>query len=100
MGQECNHSPEQVRKNLHDSLKALATDKISMFYLHGPDRTTPYEDTLREVNSLHEQGLFDKFGISNYMAWEVAQMCGICERNGWIKPTVYQGEIEPSYFQQ
>lgn len=98
MGQECNHSPEHVRKNLNDSLKALATDKVDMFYLHGPDRTTPYEDTLREVNSLHEQGLFDKFGISNYMAWEVAQICGICDKHGWIKPSVYQGEPSDNVF--
>lgn len=91
MGQEWTHSPEHVRQNLQDSLKALNADKVSMFYLHGPDRTTPYEDTLREVNKLHKDGLFDHFGISNYMAWEVAQICGICEKNGRIKPTVYQG---------
>lgn len=54
-----------------DSLKALGTKKIKLFYLHGPDRKTPYEDTLREVNKLHEEGYFDRFGVSNYMAWEV-----------------------------
>ena len=25
------------------------------------------------------------------MAWEVAQVCDICDRNGWIKPSMYQG---------
>ena len=25
------------------------------------------------------------------MSWEVAQICEICIKNGWIKPTVYQG---------
>ena len=85
------HRPEHLRENLMRSLKALKADKINMWYLHAPDRTTPYEDTLREVNNLHKEGLFDGFGISNYMSWEVAQMCEICDRNGWIKPTVYQG---------
>jgi aflatoxin B1 aldehyde reductase len=85
------HKAEDVRRGLLDSLKALKTDKIDMFYLHGPDRKTPFEDTLREVNALYKEGYFNRFGISNYMSWEVAQICEICERHGWIKPTVYQG---------
>ena len=47
-----------------------------MWYLHGPDRKTPYEDTLRAVNELYKEGKFEKFGISNYMAWEVAEIVG------------------------
>ncbi|KIW05386.1 uncharacterized protein PV09_03901 [Verruconis gallopava] len=85
------HTPEDVRRGLLNSLKALNTNKIDMFYLHGPDRRHPFEDTLREVNALYKEGYFNRFGISNYMSWEVAQICEICERNGWIKPVVYQG---------
>jgi len=86
-----SHEPKDVRAGLVSSLKALQADKIDMFYLHGPDRNTPFEDTLREVNQLHKEGYFQRFGISNFQSWEVAQLCEICERNGWIKPTVYQG---------
>ncbi|KAK6329953.1 hypothetical protein TWF718_003380 [Orbilia javanica] len=86
-----SHSPEDLRRGLMDSLKALGTDKIDLFYLHGPDRTVEYEITLRAVNELHQEGYFSKFGISNFAAWEVAQICEICDRNGWIKPSVYQG---------
>lgn len=25
------------------------------------------------------------------MAWEVAEICEICEARGWVKPSVYQG---------
>ncbi|KAL4862255.1 hypothetical protein BDV12DRAFT_190527 [Aspergillus spectabilis] len=71
--------------------RALRTEKIDMFYLHGPDRKTPFEDTLREVNKLHQEGYFTHFGVSNYMSWEVAQICEICRKNGWIMPSVYQG---------
>jgi aflatoxin B1 aldehyde reductase len=103
--EEWTHSPEHLRENLMRSLKALQTDHIDMWYLHGPDRTTPYEVTLREVDKLHREGYFEKFAISNYMAWEVAQICEICDRNGWIKPSVYQGiynaihrAVEPELF--
>ena len=85
------HQPDDVRRGLLKSLQALKCEKVDMFYLHGPDRKTPFEDTLREVNKLHQEGKFRRFGISNFMSWEVAQMCEICEKNGWIKPTAYQG---------
>ena len=90
-GEQYTHQPSDVRRGLLNSLKALKSKKIDMFYLHGPDRKTPFEDTLREVNELYKEGLFERFGISNYMSWEVARICEICERNGWIGPTVYQG---------
>lgn len=57
------------------------------------------------VNELHKAGHFTRFGISNYSAWEVAQICEMCDRNGWKKPDVYQGcyhalqrNVEPELF--
>ncbi|PBP22354.1 Aldo/keto reductase [Diplocarpon rosae] len=85
------HTPEHLRQNLMDSLEALKADKVDMWYLHGPDRTTPYEVTLKAVNELYTEGLFTRFAISNYMAWEVAQICEICKREGYVMPSVYQG---------
>ncbi|KAL7935905.1 NADP-dependent oxidoreductase domain-containing protein [Trichoderma chlorosporum] len=105
IGDKYNHQPASVRQGLLDSFKALGTDKVDMWYLHAPDHNTPYEDTLREVNKLYEEGYFKRFGISNYSAWETAQICEICIRNGWKKPDVYQGVysglhrlVEPELF--
>ena len=89
--EQWTHSPADLREGLRCSLKALDAKIVHLWYLHGPDRTTPYIDTLREVNNLHKEGLFDQFGISNYMSWEVAQICEICEAHGWVKPIAYQG---------
>lgn len=36
------------------------------------------------------QGKFLELGLSNYAAWEVAEICTLCKSNGWILPTVYQ----------
>jgi aflatoxin B1 aldehyde reductase len=90
-GEELSHEPADLRKHLLKSLDALKTKKVDMWYLHGPDRTTPYEVTLKAVNDLYKEGYFERFAISNYMAWEVAEICEICGKNGWIKPVVYQG---------
>jgi aflatoxin B1 aldehyde reductase len=104
-GVKTTHSPEHLRLALMKSLESLRAEKIDMWYLHAPERSTPYEITLREVNNLHKEGYFRRFGISNYAAWEVAQICEICERNGWIKPVAYQGvynalhrAVEPELF--
>ncbi|KAJ7122982.1 Aldo/keto reductase [Mycena epipterygia] len=100
-----SHSPEDLRKFLMISLKALNTDKLEMWYLHGPDRSVPYEVTLKAIDELYKEGHFKRFGISNYMAWEVAEMVGICKRFGYIQPTAYQGiynaihrGVEPELF--
>ncbi|KAK9327668.1 NADP-dependent oxidoreductase domain-containing protein [Lipomyces starkeyi] len=90
-GLPTSHSAADLRKYLLVSLNALQTDKIDMWYLHAPDRTTPYEETFCAVNELHKEGYFNRFGISNYMAWEVAYINDMCIQNGWIRPTVYQG---------
>lgn len=89
--EDFTHSPADLRRGLMDSLKALNTKKIDLFYLHAPDRKVPFEETLGEVNKLHQEGYFERFGISNYQSWEIAQICEICKKNNWVLPTVYQG---------
>lgn len=109
-----SHSRADVRKHFEASLKALKADKIEMFYLRtcaqrfplhwaeadvtlglhvidGPDRKTPFEETLAAIDELYKEGKFKRFGISNYYSWEVAEMCTLCRQNGWIQPTAYQG---------
>lgn len=99
------HTPEGLRENLMKSLDALKTDHLDMWYLHGPDRTTPYEVTMKAVNDFYKEGHFKRLGISNYQAWEVAQICELCKANGWKMPDVYQGvynalhrSVEPELF--
>ncbi|KAL5527047.1 hypothetical protein ACEPAG_5838 [Sanghuangporus baumii] len=100
-----SHRPEDLRKYLQIQLKALNTDKIEMWYLHGPDRSTPYDVTMKAVDELYKEGYFKRFGISNYASWEVAEIVTICRERGYIQPTAYQGlynaihrGVEPELF--
>lgn len=54
------HTPSDLRKTLQASLTALRTDKVEIFYLHAPDRTTPWEVTFKAVDELHKEGKFNK----------------------------------------
>ncbi|XP_040843556.1 aflatoxin B1 aldehyde reductase member 3-like [Ochotona curzoniae] len=83
--------PDSVRYQLETSLKRLQSPRVDIFYLHMPDHDTPIEETLRACNELHQEGKFVELGLSNYAAWEVAEICTLCKKNGWIQPTVYQG---------
>jgi len=51
-----SHSPEKLRELFRESLDALGPQKIRIFYLHAPDRSVPFEDTLRVVDELYKQG--------------------------------------------
>jgi len=86
-----DHSPEKLREKWDVSLQKLGTKCPEIFYLHAPDRSVPFETTLETVDQMHKEGKFVQLGLSNYAAWEVAEIVGICERRGFVKPTIYQG---------
>ncbi|KAF2148586.1 Aldo/keto reductase [Myriangium duriaei CBS 260.36] len=85
-----DHAPEKLRQFLEKSLSELGSEQVDIFYLHRADRSVPFEDTLRACNDLYQEGKFKQLGVSNYAAWEVAEMSVIAREHGWIRPTVYQ----------
>lgn len=85
------HKPEKLREIFSTSLKELDAECVDIFYLHAADRSVPFEETLREVNKLHKEGKFVQLGLSNFTAFEVAEVVMTCKYNGWVRPTVYQG---------
>ncbi|MFK7889233.1 MAG: aldo/keto reductase family protein [Granulosicoccus sp.] len=84
-------SPASIEQQLTTSLKRLNQSSLDLFYLHSPDPDVPIRDSLRTMSTLHQQGLFDRFGLSNYAAWQVAEAIEICQQEGWVAPSVYQG---------
>ena len=84
------HKPHVLRENLERSLNQLGTDTVDIFYLHAPDRSVPFAETLEAVNELHKEGKFVELGLSNYTAFEVAEIVTMCNERGWVRPTIYQ----------
>lgn len=85
------HKPEVIKEQLNISLKELKTDRVDIFYLHAADRSVPFEETLEAVNELHKEGKFVQLGLSNFTAFEVAEIVITCKDRGWVRPTIYQG---------
>ena len=82
-------------KQVNESLERLKLKAVDLVYLHFPDPATPVEDVLKAMADLHGQGKFRELGLSNFPAWMVADVWHICDRNGWVKPTVYEGMYNP-----
>jgi aryl-alcohol dehydrogenase-like predicted oxidoreductase len=59
------HTPAALRENLEASLKALKTDNVDMWYLHAPDRTTPFAETFEAVDSLYRESLIQLPGLGS-----------------------------------
>ena len=79
-----------VLQAAEESLKRLGTDLIDIYYLHKEDHGTPLEETVRAIGDLIRTGKVRHFGLSNYRAWRVAEICNICDRLGIDRPAVSQ----------
>ena len=73
-----------------DSLRRLGTDFIDVYYLHKEDHETPLSETVHALATLVAQGKIRYFGLSNYRAWRVAEICRLCDEAGIDRPVVSQ----------
>ena len=90
------HGGTKVRESLEKSLRDLgvaqvcrtcracacavadrAARKVNIFYLHAPDRETPFKHVLEQLDALYREGKFAKLGLSNYSSAEVQEFCEV-----------------------
>ena len=75
--------PEWIRHSVEGSLKRLGTDYVDVYYLHLPDRQTPIEESLGTLSELVREGKVLVPAVSNYAAWEMANMDCLSDQRGW-----------------
>ncbi|KAJ7219225.1 Aldo/keto reductase [Mycena pura] len=90
-----DHAPANLRATFFASLEALNRKNVRVLYLHAPDRSVPFEETLEEMNKLHFEGYYETFGLSNFASWEVAEIVSICKARGFVQPKIYQAMYNP-----
>lgn len=86
---------EAAYKQVNESLERMNVPSVDTVFLHFPDPSTPVESVLGAMNDLHQQGKYKELGLSNFPAWMVADVWHRCDRNGWVKPTVFEGIYNP-----
>ena len=72
------------------SLRRLDTDYIDIYYLHRPDEHTPVEESLSAMDSLIRAGKVRYAGISNFAAWQAADVLHISDRLSFSAPIITQ----------
>ncbi|MPY64720.1 aldo/keto reductase [Streptomyces spongiae] len=83
-------SPEGLRAALDGSLGRLGTDHVDLFYLHQPDRATPAAETLATVAEFVREGKVLALGVSNFAAWQIAELSRVADEVGAPRPVVAQ----------
>ena len=82
-------------KQVNESLERMKLSSVDTVFLHFPDPATPVISVLEAMADLHDRGKFTELGLSNYPAWMVADVWNICDRHGWVRPTVFEGVYNP-----
>ena len=62
-----------ILREVEKSLKRLDTDHIDVYLLHQFHASTPYDESLRALEILIQQGKIRYVGACNYQAWQVVQ---------------------------
>jgi aryl-alcohol dehydrogenase-like predicted oxidoreductase len=67
-------SAEAVRFAIESSLRRLRTDHLDLYYVHQPDPRTSFDETMGAMDGLVQEGLVRHIGVSNYAAWQIAEL--------------------------
>ena len=63
--------PEVLRAQIEQSLRALRTDAIGLYYLHRVDPETPLEESLGEIKAHVDRGAIRHVGISDVRVGQI-----------------------------
>ncbi|MDY7095684.1 MAG: aldo/keto reductase [Acidobacteriota bacterium] len=108
-------SRKAIEEQVEHSLRRLQTDCIDLYQIHRPDRSVPWEETLRAMDDLVRRGMVRYIGCSTnhhevqgekpLAAWEIVETLWISERHGWerfvcLQPpySILRRTLEDSHF--
>jgi aryl-alcohol dehydrogenase-like predicted oxidoreductase len=68
-----DHSIDAMQAAVEDSLRAIGTDYIDLYQLHGPQPQWPIEETMASLVRLRDQGKIRYIGVSNFSAEQTVE---------------------------
>ena|SRR5579883_708931 len=69
---EPNGSPEHLREAVEGSRRRLRLDRIDLYQYHRPDPNVPFEDSIRELAKMQQEGKIRHIGLSNVTSEQLA----------------------------
>jgi aflatoxin B1 aldehyde reductase len=83
--------PDTLYNDAHESLKRVKVKQFDIFYIHAPDDTVPAETWVPVIDKLHQEGVFQRFGLSNFSPEQVQKVYDVAKVSNYTLPSVYQG---------
>lgn len=68
-----DYSPSGIRSAMENSLRALRTDHVDLYQIHGPSSDYPIDASMETMLRLQEEGKTRHLGVSNYNAAQMAE---------------------------
>lgn len=93
--QDAGLKKDYIIKSLDASLGRLNTDYVDIYYLHAPDYNTPIEETLEGIEQILKSGKAKHYGVSNFAAWQIAELMAACDTFNIAKPVITQNVYNP-----
>lgn len=69
---------ENVLYECEQSLRRLGTDYIDFYFVHWPDRTTPFSETMEAMRTLKKQGKIRFVCVSNFQKDQILECQNMC----------------------
>jgi len=89
---EMETTAEKVEASTTTTLSRLRLDKVNVMYIHAPDMLTPVAEQAAAMDTQFRVGRMEKLGISRFNAEMLREYLDICRENGYVFPSVYQGQ--------
>ena len=69
-----------IMRAVEESLQRLQTDYLDLYYLHWPDYTVPFEESLETLGWLVRDGKVRHVAVSNFAAWQIVRLLWLAEQ--------------------
>lgn len=90
-----NASPARIKQECDESLSRLNTDRVELYYLHGPDPEIPVSESAGAFSELLEAGKILSVGVSNFTLEQLQEFAAVCPISAYQpRYNMLQREIE------
>ncbi|MCI3135202.1 aldo/keto reductase [Phenylobacterium aquaticum] len=82
-----------IVRAIEASLQRLGTDYVDLYQTHWPDHGVGYEETLRTLDDLVQEGKVRIVGCSNETTWGLTKSIAVAEREGTVRYQTIQNNF-------
>lgn len=87
------HTEEYIIRIAKQSLDRIKVSQMDIYWLHGPDPSTPWIETMKGFDFVARNGIAKKIGLCNVSGDQISEVLELCENNNLIRPEFIQNRF-------